>query len=56
MPIQKNLNVTPYFDDFDSNKNFHKVLYKPGYPVQARELTQSQTIMQDQIEMLHLVC
>ena len=52
MPIQKNLNVTPYFDDFDSNKNFHKVLYKPGYPVQARELTQSQTIMQDQIEML----
>jgi len=41
---------TPYYDDFDENKNFHRILYRPGYAVQARELTQSQTIMQNQIE------
>jgi hypothetical protein len=44
-----NFNVDPYYDDFDPNKNFHRVLFKPGYAVQARELTQSQTILQDQI-------
>lgn len=52
MPIQKNLNVAPYYDDFDPNKNFYKVLYKPGHPVQARELTTQQTITADQIEQL----
>jgi hypothetical protein len=45
-----NLNTYPYYDDFDLNKNFHKVLFKPGYAVQARELTQLQTILQDQIK------
>lgn len=44
-----NFNVGPYYDDFDPNKNFHRILFKPGYAVQARELTQSQTILQDQI-------
>ena len=44
-----NFNVSPYYDDFDPNKNFHRILFKPGYAVQARELTQSQTILQDQI-------
>ncbi len=39
MPQETNLNVSPYFDDFDDKKNFYKVLFKPGYPVQARELT-----------------
>ena len=42
-------NVKPYYDDFDQTKNFHRILFKPGYAVQARELTQSQTILQDQI-------
>jgi hypothetical protein len=50
MPQQTNLNISPYFDDFDENKNFHKVLFKPGFPVQARELTTLQSILQDQIE------
>ena len=50
MPQETNLNVSPYFDDFDENKNFNKVLFKPGLPVQARELTQLQTILQNQIE------
>ena len=45
-----NLNVSPYYDDYDSGKNFHKVLYKPGFPIQARELTQQQSILQNQIE------
>lgn len=42
--------VSPYFDDFDENKNYVRVLYKPGVAVQARELTQSQTILQNQIK------
>ena len=44
-----NFNVSPYYDDFDPNKNFHRILFKPGFAVQARELTQSQTILQDQV-------
>lgn len=44
-----NFNVSPYHDDFDPNKNFHRILFKPGFAVQARELTQSQTILQNQI-------
>ena len=50
MAQQTNLNVSPYFDDFDPNDNYHKVLFKPGYPVQARELSGLQSILQNQIE------
>ena len=50
MPQQTNLNVAPYFDDFDPTNDYHKVLFKPGYPVQARELTSLQSMLQDQIE------
>ena len=50
MSQQTNLNVEPYFDDFNANKDYHKVLFKPGYPVQARELTTLQSILQNQIE------
>ena len=45
-----NLNVSPYFDDYSEYQNYHKVLFKPGYPVQARELTGLQSILQNQIE------
>ena len=41
---------SPYYDDYDESKNYLKVLFKPGYPVQARELTQLQTALQAQIE------
>jgi hypothetical protein len=44
-----NFNVDPYYDDFDPSKNYHRILFKPGYAVQARELTQSQSILQDQV-------
>ena len=50
MAQKTNLNVSPYFDDFDSDKNYYKVLFKPGYPIQARELTTQQSILQNQIE------
>ena len=45
-----NLNVSPYFDDFDEDKKFHQVLYNPSIAVQARELTQQQSITKNQIE------
>ena len=50
MPQKTNLNINPYFDDFDKDDNFYKVLFKPGFPVQARELTTLQSILQNQIE------
>lgn len=45
-----NFNVEPYFDDYSEDKKFHRILFRPGYSVQARELTQLQTILQKQIE------
>ena len=50
MSQKTNLNINPYYDDFDSSKNFLKVLFKPGYPVQSRELTTLQSILQNQVE------
>ena len=42
-------NINPYYDDFDGAKGFLRVLFKPGYAVQARELTQAQTLLQNQL-------
>lgn len=50
MGLNTDFNQSPYFDDFDEAKNFHRVLFKPAVAVQARELTQLQTILQNQIE------
>ena len=47
--ITTNLNVSPFFDDFDESKNFHRILFRPGMAVQSRELTQLQTILQNQV-------
>jgi len=44
------LNVSPYYDDFDTTDNFQRVLFRPGFAVQARELTTLQSILQNQIE------
>jgi hypothetical protein len=49
-PGNINLNVSPYYDDYNEDKNFVRVLYRPGRAVQARELTQAQTYQQKQIE------
>lgn len=50
MPQETNLNTTPYNDDFDSNTGYYKVLFNPSRPVQARELTTLQSILQNQVE------
>jgi Domain of unknown function (DUF4815) len=50
MPQSTDLNKSPYYDDFDQSKNYHKVLFKPGVTVQTRELTGLQSILQNQIE------
>ena len=44
------LNVSPYYDDYDVSDNFQRVLFRPGFAVQARELTTLQSILQNQIE------
>src|SRR5271169_1284011 len=43
-------NQGPYYDDFDSTKEFYRILFKPGVAVQARELTQLQSILQAQFD------
>ena len=48
MPAE--INISPYYDDYTEDKNFHKVLFKPGLAVQARELTQMQSILQNQVK------
>ena len=50
MAQNTNLNVTPYYDDFDKTKNFYRVLFRPGFPIQARELTTMQSVLQNQVE------
>ena len=49
MSEKTDLNISPYYDDYDASKNYHKVLFRAGRPLQARELTQSQSILQDQV-------
>lgn len=44
-----NFNTEPYYDDFKEDSKFYRILYRPGFAVQARELTQMQTILQNQI-------
>ena len=52
MPFKTNLNVTPYYDDFNSANNFQQILARPGFAVQARELTQMQSMLKNQIETM----
>ena len=52
MPSPTDFNVSPYYDDFTESKKFHRILFRPAFAVQARELTQSQTQIQNQIERL----
>lgn len=48
--LTTNFNTSPYYDDYNEDKNFYRILFKPGLAVQARELTQLQTILQKQID------
>ena len=50
MPLKTDLNVNPYWDDYSVNKSYYRVLFKPSVAVQARELTQAQSMLQNHIE------
>ncbi len=52
MPSKIDFNVSPYYDDYTDSKKFHRVMYRPAYAVQARELTTQQSITQNQIEKM----
>ncbi len=43
------MNIRPYYDDFSEDSNYYRILFRPSFSVQARELTQLQTILSDQI-------
>jgi len=47
--LSTNFNVAPFYDDFDESKDYYRLLFRPATAVQARELTQLQTILQTQI-------
>lgn len=47
-----NFNTDPYYDDYDELKDFYRILFRPGVAVQARELTQIQTILQKQVSRM----
>ena len=46
----KLFNIDPFYDDYDEDKKFLRILYRPGFGLQARELTQMQTILQTQVQ------
>lgn len=52
MPQNTDLNRSPYNDDFDEDKQFHRTLYRPGLAIQGRELNSSEAMLQNQIERL----
>ena len=39
MAQKTDLNVAPYYDDFDTTDNFNRVLFRPGFAVQARAVS-----------------
>jgi hypothetical protein len=47
--LQTNFDVAPFYDDYDEDKQYYRMLFRPATAVQARELTQLQTMMQKQI-------
>lgn len=38
-----------YYDDFDPNDNYHQILFNSGRPLQARELTQLQSMLYEEL-------
>ena len=50
--FNKNTFATTYKDDFVDSANYHRILFNSGRALQARELTQMQTITQTEIGRL----
>lgn len=50
MTLETDLNQSPFFDDYNEDDSYHKILFRPSVSVQTRELNQLQTILQKQIE------
>lgn len=55
--MSQNFNIEPYWDDFEAangalENNYMRLLFRPGNAVQARELTQIQSILQNQLKQL----
>lgn len=48
-PVIKNTFLTTYRDDWKDSDNYHRILFNNGRSLQARELTQMQTILQNQV-------
>ena len=47
--LTENLFATKYKDDYAESDGFHRILFNPRRALQARELTQLQTIIQKEI-------
>ena len=52
MSLLTNLNRKPYYNDYDPNSGYHDVLFKGGFPLQAREINNLQSALYNQIEEL----
>ena len=51
MPQKTNLNISPYYDDFDKEDKFYKVLFKPGFPCSSKRINHfTINSLQNQIE------
>ena len=47
--VTQQIFATTYKDDFADSDNYHRILFNSGKALQARELTQMQTIIQSEI-------
>ena len=45
-----NFESEPYHDDYNEDNKFYRILFRPSFAVQGRELTQLQSILQNQIK------
>ena len=50
MAQKTNLNISPYYDDFDKNNQFYKVYLNLVFLFKLRELSTLQSILQNQLE------
>ena len=54
-------NIEPYWDDYNTpttvdgltpREKYNKILFRPGHALQARELTQIQSMLQNQVSSI----